>query len=381
VSSQVEEKQQKPTKLQRLISTMKHSQKEKRPKGCSKGKSDDHIAFRRGPIMIDEIMREEPSYSKSDASVREMMIRTDPQDDASPVIKRRFKPLDNPPTMLELIKGIQVIKEGVAGNNVTTGPNQHNCWRGCLTGAALAKFNMCATQVGNETVPNLAQVERRLTGCFAPREVPRQQGRCMRLHMRKPKNTPTRQHIGAVSTLNETLTKLPPNFNARQKIPDTDIMDIMALKAPSSHKELMTDHGFDPQMATLEELVEICERQETKEAIRKRPVYTSDSDSSVEAPRHKKKKYQKNPKPDKRQDFCCKEHGPNPTHDTIDCKVLNGRKKKDWKDKDKSETKYSDYRSKCRKKHAELNLLQAQAKKEKAKWKKAYANMKAKEAS
>jgi hypothetical protein len=200
---------------------MKHSKKEKRPKGHSKGKSNDHITFREGPIMIKEIMREEPSYSESDASVREMMMQTDPQDDASPVIKRRFKPLDNPPTVLELIKGIQVIKEGVAGNNVTTGLNQCNCWRGCLTGAALARFNMHATEVGNETVPNLAQVERRLTGHFAPREVLRQQGRCMRLHMRKPKNTP-RQHVGAVSALNETLTKLPPNFNAGQKIPDTD---------------------------------------------------------------------------------------------------------------------------------------------------------------
>jgi hypothetical protein len=144
----------------------------------------------------------------------------------------------------------------------------------------------------------------------------------------------------------------------------------------------MTDHGFDPQTATLEELVEICERQETKEAIRKRPIYTSDSDnSSVEAPRHKKKKHQKKPKPDKRQDFYCKEHGPNPTHDTVDCKVIKGRKEKNWKDKDKSEPKYSDYRSKYKKKAAELHILQAEAKKEKAKWKKAYTNMKAKEAS
>jgi hypothetical protein len=143
----------------------------------------------------------------------------------------------------------------------------------------------------------------------------------------------------------------------------------------------MTDHGFDPQTATLEEFVEICERQETKEAIRKRPACTSDSDSSVEELRHKKKKHQKNPKPDKRQEFCCKEHGPNPAHDSIDCKVLKGRKKKDWKDKDESENKYSDYKLKHKKKHAELDLLQMQAKQEKAKWKKACAKMKPKEAS
>ena len=141
--------------------------------------------------MIEDVMCEETHFSKSDTTIREMMTRADPTNDASPVIKRRFKPLDNPSTVLELVKGIHQIKEGVAGVNVTTGPNQYNFWRGCLTGAALARFNMCATQVlGNETAPNLVHVERRLTVCFTPREVLRDQGRCMCLQMRKPKNIP-----------------------------------------------------------------------------------------------------------------------------------------------------------------------------------------------
>jgi hypothetical protein len=63
--------------------------------------------------------------------------------------------------------------------------------------------------------------------------------------MRKPKDASTRQYVGAVTTLNDTLTKLPPAFNADQKLPDHDIMDIMASKAPKNFKELMTDHGFD----------------------------------------------------------------------------------------------------------------------------------------
>jgi hypothetical protein len=103
--------------------------------------------------------------------------------------------------------------------------------------------------------------------------------------MRKRKDASNRQYVGAVATLNDTLTKLPPTFNAdQQKLPDHDIMDIMASKAPKNFKELMTDHGFDPQTATTEEFVEICERAETKEAIQKtKPSrYSSDDNSSVD---------------------------------------------------------------------------------------------------
>jgi hypothetical protein len=137
----------------------------------------------------------------------------------------------------------------VIRNNVTTGPLQHRCWRGCLTGTALDKFNEYTLAVGNETAANLFIVEQRLITIFAPREVLRQQTRCIRFHMRKPKEVSTRQYVGAVSTLNNTLSKLPPTFDDLQKVSDTDMKDILASKGPKGHKELMTDHGFDPQTA------------------------------------------------------------------------------------------------------------------------------------
>jgi hypothetical protein len=131
----------------------------------------------------------------------------------------------------------------------------------------------------------LILVERRLVTFFVPREVLSSQTKYIRFNMRKRKDASNRQYVGAVATLNDTLTKLPPTFNAdQQKLPDHDIMDIMASKAPKNFKELMTDHGFDPQTATTEEFVEICERAETKEAIQKtKPSrYSSDDNSSVD---------------------------------------------------------------------------------------------------
>jgi hypothetical protein len=118
---------------------MKHSKKESKPEDCSKGKNNDNV-LHTGPIMIEDIMRDGPSCHKKDMAIRDLNMRTDPTNDQSPVIRRRFKPLNDPRTVLELLQGIQIIKEGWVGNNVTTGPNQCAFWRGCLTGAAQCKF-------------------------------------------------------------------------------------------------------------------------------------------------------------------------------------------------------------------------------------------------
>jgi hypothetical protein len=213
---------------------MKHSKKEKKPKGFSKGRSNDRK--RPGPIMIEKIPDRAPTFSKHDLTVREMIMRTDPTNESSPVIKRKFKPLDNTSNVLDVLQGVLLIKEGVIGNNVTTGQLQCRCWRGCLAGTALDKFNECTLAVGDETAANLHTVEQRLITFFAPREVLCQQTRHIRFHMRKPKEVSTTQCVGAVATLNDTLSKLPPAFDDLQKVSDTDMMDVLASKAPKGQK-------------------------------------------------------------------------------------------------------------------------------------------------
>jgi hypothetical protein len=251
----------------------------------------------------------------------------------------------------------------------------------------LDKFNEHAIVVGDETVANLFIDQQPFITFFAPREVLPQQTRCIRFHMRKPKEVSTRQHVGAVATLNDTLPKLPPAFDDLQKVSDKDMMDVLASKAPKGHEELMADHGFDSQTAATAEFAEICERAETKEALQTRKQsHDSDDDSSddeVQRPKKPRKKAKTSSCHNSRErsEFCCKEHGPNPTHNTGTCKVLLNRGGKDnWKKKDASKSKYSDCKSKHKKKHAELNLLQRETKKEKAKWTKAHKNLKSKEA-
>lgn len=145
-----------------------------------------------------------------------------------------------------------------------TRPSQcRHDWRQCLARTAKDKFNECSlVAVGAETIPNLALVEQRLVTCFAPQEVLQQQAGCMHFHEGKPKAVTTQLHIGSVATPNNSLEKLPPDFGPLQKGTDSDLVDILASKAPKGDKELIADHGFDPQKTTAAEFAEICERAE-----------------------------------------------------------------------------------------------------------------------
>jgi hypothetical protein len=178
------------------------------------------------------------------------------------------------------------------------------------------------------------------------------------------------------------LEKLLPAFNATQKIPALDIMDILASKAPKPHRELMTDHGFDSQMATTEELVEICECAETKENVscskNSKNVQFKSGNASLNNKRHKQKK-QKKKLTTTRAPFFCKLHDSNTSHASINYKVLNARSKQklDWKRKNlDGVNKYKDYQSKYKKNTQKLHLLHIETKKEKAKWTKAYKKLK-----
>jgi hypothetical protein len=323
---------------------MKHSKKERKPNGFARGKDNDNVV-RTGPIMIEDIMNGEENYDRADMSIREMVYRTDPTNDHSPIIKLKFKPLNNPKTLIQVLQGILVIKQGIIGNNVTTGPLQYQYWRGCLTGTALARFHTFARNQGAETVANLLLVEHKRVDHFAPRDVLRQQHRYMRLHMKKPRTVSTRQYVGAVASLNETLTKMPPDFNDDQKLPDKDILDIMASKAPQSHKDLLTEHGFIAQTSTIDKFVELCERIETKEAKR-RPTYESDYEDSDKERQTKKAKQKPKARERTRTEFFCKEHGANHSHNSKDCKVLNDPNRDTYKKKPNNPDKYKDYKSK-----------------------------------
>jgi hypothetical protein len=123
------------------------------------------------------------------------------------------------------------------------------------------------------------------------------------------------------------------------------------------NSNLSIDRVFNPQTATTEEFVGICERADSKDTIRTKR-YDSSSDDESPTRKTAKKHHTSDYKSKKSSHYCKEQHGPNMTHDSSECKVLNGNKREpnDWKKKDTSNSTY--YKAKYKKKHRELNLLQ-----------------------
>jgi hypothetical protein len=79
--------------------------------------------FRKGPITIEDILEVEKPYDKEDATIQEMSMRTYPTNESSPTIKRRFRPLNNPTKILEVLQATLIIKVVLT---YPTGPNAGN---------------------------------------------------------------------------------------------------------------------------------------------------------------------------------------------------------------------------------------------------------------
>ena len=73
--------------------------------------------------MVQYMFKEREVVTKENTEIREMNIRSEPGNAALLTIKIRFRPLDNPKCVLILLKGMAIIKIGLVGNNITTGPN------------------------------------------------------------------------------------------------------------------------------------------------------------------------------------------------------------------------------------------------------------------
>ena len=297
-------------------------------------------------------------------------------------IKRRIKVLDNPTRVLDVLKAREAIKEGLVGNHITQGPNQYRYTRSFLAGEALRVFNEKARSHTGETVANLNLTMNELVTFFTPRECLSKQKRYIRYAMRKPYDITTRQYIGSVRNLNERCVEMPPHFNATQKLTETELVDIVADRAPKSHKKELVSDGFNPETATLDEFVETCERAETNEAIdhgarsstqrrSKTDYYSDDSRKKSRHPRERDSR-SKTTKKSKKEAFYCRYHKANDSHDTTDCKVINGREKEGGYQKNRSD----DYKKdKYKKKYKELHVLQEAADKEKKRYQRARAKL------
>ena len=352
-----------------------HSKKKfKRTSSKSKNASSTSTQkhYKQTPITIEEILEgpKPVSYEESKGTTtREMSVFTDPANINSPKIKQFFIPLsDGDQRIVVPIRAIHLLKKGCIGNALTTGPPQFAYYRACLDGEALRQFNVYATDAGTETVEHLNGVANNLIGFFSEKDILAKQKRYMRYAMTKPHGTKMRQFVGAVRTLNSMLASLPPNFNVAQCMTDTDLITSMAQMSDKPYKMTMIDSGFDPENATFQQLIDVCERTELKfEAANGKSTrfldedMESSDDDIVEwkARSSKFPKRNKNPTSEKKvrkKSFFCKIHGDNDSHPSSECKILLA---KDGSGKPRGEKRaYKDYKKEYKQKSRDLNLLQ-----------------------
>ena len=79
-------------------------------------------------------MDKEVQSSSQDGAIRELSVLADPSNEHTTKIKRKIRILDHPKNLIEVLRARLAIKKRLAGNAITTGPNQYSFTRTFLDG-------------------------------------------------------------------------------------------------------------------------------------------------------------------------------------------------------------------------------------------------------
>ena len=150
------------------------------------------------PISLEDLMEKEVQLSSQDSAIRELLVLADPRNEHSIKIKRKIRILDNPKNLIKVLRARLAIEKGLAGNAITTGSNQYHFIRTFLDGEALRIFDLKATELVQEIVPNLKIVMNHVVSYFFPKECLSKQKRYLRYKMIKPRKLTTRQYVGLI---------------------------------------------------------------------------------------------------------------------------------------------------------------------------------------
>ena len=140
------------------------------------------------------------------------MVLADPSNGQSTKIKRKIRILDHPKNLIEVLRARLAIEKGLAGNAITTGPNQYRFTRTFLDGEALRIFDLKSTEIVQETVNDIKIVMNHVVTYFGPKECLSKQELYLYYNMEKQRKLTTWQYMGLVSDLNSRMAQLPPIF-------------------------------------------------------------------------------------------------------------------------------------------------------------------------
>ena len=128
-------------------------------------------------------MEKEVQSSSQDGAIRELLVLADTSNKYSTKIKRKIRILNHPNNLTEVLRARLDIEKGLAGNDITTGPNQYRFTRTFLDGEALRIFDLKSTELVQETVNSLKIVMNHVVTYSVPKECLSKQ-KCYLLQLR-----------------------------------------------------------------------------------------------------------------------------------------------------------------------------------------------------
>ena len=152
----------------------------------------------------------------------------------------------------------------IKGQNATTGPSKFALIKRLLQGDALAAFERAEALHGSATNEHFKHCLNDLAHHVFPRRALSTQKRYMRRFLRKPRAMTAREFVTRLVEINDLLERFPP-FQANQKLPDDELLDIAEFAVPPNWQKQMVLQGFNPVEHTTSEFIEFAERLEFTE--------------------------------------------------------------------------------------------------------------------
>ena len=84
-----------------------------------------------------------------------------------------------------------------------------------------------------------------------------------------------------VCDLRVSITHMTPLFQENQQLDESELVESLANKAPSSHKCMLISQGFNPETGYLETFVKHFEQAETTDNTARAKFSASDEDSKT----------------------------------------------------------------------------------------------------
>ena len=165
-----------------------------------------------------------------------------------------------------------------------------------------------------------------------------------------------RAYVNRVLELNDQLENFPgvnDNDNGT-KLPEDEVLDLLEFGLPETWQHAMLLQDFDPQVHTVNDFVQFCERLETLEKEEKRK---RDSNPKKKSSRLNKESTKENKKSGRKQGLSCLVHGENCGHTSDQCFVL----KKQAKRLKQSTRPPNNNKNRYDTNYAELNVMIANA--------------------